>query len=399
MVMILLLIAHLGLLYSHRALLFEQRASAGQVRAVRAQEAAQAGIDWAVSRLNDRRATDPRCQPTSQGSDPLPATLRARWERSLATPTPLQPACVQSDPDPVWYCDCPDDGPGRVAAPDNDTDHPAFALTLDSGPRAGLWTLTAEGCSRPGPDCGTAAGHVEPDGRYRVTAVLAPLGQVLSPPLAALTSAGAVGLSGGARVLNTDHASGGITVHGGGDITLQAPATAIGPPGQPVNAGLIASDPSLTAPLWQGLFGLEVSALRALPSWEPLACGGGCTGADLDAAVQRGARALWLDGDLRLAGGRWGLVEAPLLVVVRGTLQLGADVSLQGLVIADRVQAQAPAAASPRSQLRGALVSLGATTLDGAIDVVRDAAVLQRAATLGGVLAPVPGSWFDPHTR
>ena len=346
MVLILLLIAHLSLLYSHRALLFEQRASAGQVRAVRAQEAAQAGLDWAVSHLNDRRATDLHCQPVSQETDALPATLRARWERSLATPTPLQPACVQSDPDPVWHCDCPGTGAGRVAAPDSDTDHPAFALTLASGPRAGLWTLTAEGCSRPGPDCGAAAGSVEPDGRYRVTTVLAPLGQVLSPPLAALTSVGAVGLAGGARVVNTDHASGGTTVHGGGDITLQAPATVVGPPGQPVSAGLLASDPSLaaslTASLWRRLFGLEVSALQALPSWEPLTCGGGCTGADLDAAVQRGARALWLSGDLRLADGRWGLVEAPLLIVVRGTLQLGADVSLQGLVVADRVQGQAP---------------------------------------------------------
>jgi hypothetical protein len=369
------------------------------VRAVRAQEAAQAGLDWAVAHLNDRRATDLRCLPVPQPADALPATLRARWERSLATPTPLQPACVQTDPDPVWHCDCPDGGAGRVAAPDHDADHPAFALTLDSGPRAGLWTLTSEGCSRPGPDCGAAAGSVEPDGRYRVTTVLAPLGQVLSPPLAALTSVGAVGLSSGARIVNTDPASGGTTVHSGGDITLQAPAMAIGPPGQPVNAGLVASDPSLTAPLWRRLFGLEVSALQTLPSWEPLACGGGCTGADLDTAVQRGARALWLDGDLRLASGRWGLTEAPLLIVVRGTLQLGADVSLQGLVVADRVQAQAPAATSPRSQLRGALVSLGTTTLDGAIDVARDAAVLQRAATLGGVLAPVPGSWFDPHTR
>jgi len=404
MVMILLLIAHLGLLYSHRALLFEQRASASQVRAVRAQEAAQAGIDWAVSRLNDRRATDLRCLPMSQERSALPATLRARWERSLATATPLQPACRQSGLDPVWQCHCPDSGAGRVAAPDDGAEHPAFALTLDSGPRAGLWTLTAEGCSMPGPDCGAAAGSTEPDGRYRVTVVLAPLGQAVTPPLAALTSVGAVTLSSGARAVNTDLSSGGTTVHSGGDITLQAPATAIGPPGQPVSVGLVGNDPPLavlstagTDALWRRLFGLDASALQALPSWETLACGGGCTGADLDNALQRGARALWLDGDLSLAAGGWGQADAPLLIVVRGALLLGADVSLQGLVIADRVQAQATAA--PRSQLRGALVSLGSTTLDGAIDVVRDPAVLERAAVLGSVLAPVPGSWFDPHTR
>ena len=53
----------------------------------------------------------------------------------------------------------------------------------------------------------------------------------------------------------------------------------------------------------------------------------------------------------------------------------------------------------PRSLLRGALVSLGATALGGDFTLVRDPVVLGRVAGLGGVLAPVPGSWFDPHTR
>jgi hypothetical protein len=98
-----------------------------------------------------------------------------------------------------------------------------------------------------------------------------------------------------------------------------------------------------------------------------------------------------------LAQGRWGSADTPLLLVVRGTLRIGADVVVHGLVVADRVDIRTPA--SPRSLLRGALVSLDTTALGGAFDLVRDAAVLARTTGLGSVLAPVPGSWFDPHTR
>nr|WP_310463763.1 hypothetical protein [Sphaerotilus sp.] len=399
MVMTLLLIAHLSLLYSHRALLFEQRASASQIRAVRAQEAAQAGIDWAVSRLNDTRSVDIQCLPTPQSPDAAPATVRARWERSLTAAVPWRPACVQTETTPDWQCQCPDSGTGQMPAPATTADVPAFTVALQTGPRAGLWTLTAEGCSHPGPDCADD-NATEPDGRYRVSTVLAALGQVVQPPLAALTSVGAVALSEGASVVNADSASGGTTVHSGGAVTLQAPAKVHGPPGQPAAAGIVTDDPPLSAgadALWRRLFGLDAVTLRALPTWQTVACAGGCTGSDLDSAWRLGARALWLDGDLALAQGRWGSADTPLLLVVRGTLQIGPDAVVHGLVVAGRVDIRTPT--TPRSLLRGALVSLDTTTLGGAFDLVRDAAVLARTAGLGSVLAPVPGSWFDPHTR
>jgi hypothetical protein len=399
MVMTLLLIAHLSLLYSHRALLFEQRASAGMVRAVRAQEAAHAGLDWAVSHLNDPRAVDAQCLPAPQDSTARPAALRSRWDRSLATALPLQPACAQTATGPDWRCHCPDGGAGQVPPTGAAAEAPAFAVTLQPGARTGLWTLSAEGCSTAGPDCGGDT-QPEPDSRYRITTALATLGQVVQPPLAALTSVGAVTLADGARTVNSDPASGGTTVHSGSTITLDTLAQVLGPPGQPAAAGLVAQDPPLAAgadALWRRLFGMHLAALQALPSWQTLACAAGCTGGDLDSAWRLGARALWLDGDLALAQGQWGTAEAPLLLVVRGVLRLGPDAVLHGLTVAGRVDTSA--AAGPRSLLRGALVSLDRTTLRGPIEVVRDAGVLERAGALGGALVPVPGSWFDPHTR
>ena len=399
LVMALLLIAHLSLLYSHRALLFEQRASASQIRAVRAQEAAQAGLDWAIARLNDPRAMDTRCRPMPQPPDTPPASTRARWERALAAAQAWQPACVQAPEDPVWHCHCPDTGAGQVVVPTAAGDAPAFAVALQAGARSGLWTLTAEGCSHPGPGCGATA-HPEPDGRYRVETVLAALGQVVAPPLAALTSVDAVRLFGGSSVVNADPGSGGTTVHAGAAVALDAPARVFGPPGQPPMAGIVAHDPALAlgaTALWRRVFGLDAASLRALPVWQSIGCAGGCTGADLDGALQAGTRALWLEGDLHLASGRWGSAEAPLLLAVQGRLQIGPDAVLHGLVVAGQVEVQP--LAGPRSLLRGALLSMGSTTLGGAFDLVRDPAVLDRVAHLGSVLAPVPGSWFDPHTR
>ena len=400
MVMVLLLIAHLSLLYSHRALLFEQRASASQIRAVRAQEAAQAGLDWAIARLNDPRAMDTQCQPAAQAPDAPPATVRARWTRAIAAAHAWQPACVQAPGEPAWHCQCPDAGAGQVALPAAaEGDTPAFSVSLQTGARPDLWTLTAEGCSHPGPGCGASA-HPEPDGRYRVETVLAALGHVVAPPLAALTSVQSVRLFGGSSVVNADPGSGGTTVHTGGTVALDAPARLFGPAGQPPMAGIVAHDSALALgaeALWRRVFGLDAASLRALPTWHPLACASGCTGADLDRAVRIGTRALWLEGDLHLASGRWGSAEAPLLLAVQGRLQIGPDAVLHGLVVAGQVEIHP--LTGPRSLLRGALLSTGPATLGGAFDLVRDPAVLDRVALLGGVLAPVPGSWFDPHTR
>lgn len=408
MVVILLLGAHLSLLYSHRALLFEQRASANQWRATLAQEAAEAGIEWALARLNDPQAANSACLPVSAApGDAVPggSTLRYRWVASLATAAPMQPACVHNGT--TWQCQCPDGGAGSVSLQDTAVDRPAFGVALARDNHAGLFTVTATGCSGIGPGCGRSGG-ASPDARHHITVTVAPLGQMSSPPLAPITSLGPVTLSQGTTVINSDPATGGTTVNSGGAIDIQAPARALGPPGQPVAAGLVGNDAALRAgadALWRRLFGMDRSTLSALPSWEHLSCAGGCTDADILAALGRGTRALWVDGDLSTGNAAgttsttsaWGSADAPVLLVVGGTARLGAGLQLQGLLVADAVQSSG--AGSARSELRGALVSLGATTLGGpaTLDIVYDSAVLGRLSALGGMLAKVPGSWFDPH--
>ena len=390
LVIVLLLGAHLAVLYGHRALLVEQRASAAQQRAVQAQEAAEAGLAWALARLNTAGG-DSDCGPS-------PRSLRQRWLDSLAGPAPMQPACLHDGAQ--WRCDCPAAGAGRVARPDPRQAAPSFGVTLQPAGRAGqaLLAVTVEGCTDPGAGCGADG---EPDARYRVTTILAPVGPLMQRPQAALTSGGDVLLGTGATVVNADIASGGVAVHAAGSVSLRDAARMLGPPGQPDAASVVAGDPALSGGvdgLWRRLAGLPLATVQALPGWHRPDCASTCQGADLTARLALGHRAFWIDGDLTLADATLGERTDPLLLVVRGRLAIGRGLTLHGVVIADTVTA-ALAAGDTASDLLGALLGAGSVTLHGPIRVTQGPDTVARAATLGAALAPVPGSWFDPHTR
>jgi hypothetical protein len=391
LVVVLLLGAHLAVLYSHRALLVEQRASAAQQRAVQAQEAAEAGLAWTLARLGAPGDSD-ACGPASGRS------LRQRWLDSLASPAPMRPACLH-DGD-RWRCDCPDAGTGHPIRPDPQRHAPSFGITLQAAGRPGqdLIEVTVEGCTDPGTGCG---GEGEPDARYRVTTTLAPIGHLMQRPQVALTSSGDVTLGAGTLVVNGDIASGGIVVQAAGTVTLRDDARTVGPPGQPASAGIVASDTQVAGGadgLWRRLAGLPLATVQTLPGWHRLRCAGVCGSADLQARFALGDRAFWIDGDLTLADATLGERTDPLLVVVRGRFSPGRALTLHGVIVADDVSGTL-AAGDATSDLRGALLGAGAVALQGPIRVTHVPDTVARAATLGAARAPVPGSWFDPHTR
>ena len=105
--------------YAHRNVVVEEHASANQLRAAQAFEAAEAGIEWALSRLNDPTPAGPDCRP---GIDASARSARDRWLRfqgaagdvvpatwsDAGTTTPLRAACVRGDGG--WTCSCPASG-------------------------------------------------------------------------------------------------------------------------------------------------------------------------------------------------------------------------------------------------------------------------------------------------
>lgn len=398
--LILLMALALMQLYSQRTLIFEQRAVANQVRAAWATEAAEAGLAWTLAQLNRSGSVDAACLPLAAH----PADGSSLRERLLGTDpdtgalqlASASAACVH---DGNWRCSCPTSGAASLAAPADARNQPAFSVQLQDGPAGaaptGLVRLVVTGCSHLGQGCG---GSAAADARSEIRALLAPYGQLLRPPAAAITALGGVTVGPGVSLVNGDAGSGGLTVQSAGAIAADPASRLTGPPGRPAEATLIADDPTLGSDgdaLWRRHFGVSAAAVRDLPTLHRIACpADGCGATEVQAAIDAGHRSLWLDGDLRLATPvRWGDADRSLLLLVDGSAQWQGPLEIDALLVARSLGWQAGATGVAR--LRGALVSLGAVDLQGSAEIVRDRAVLDRLRHAAGAYAVVPGSWQD----
>ncbi|MFM2340561.1 MAG: hypothetical protein RLZZ592_214 [Pseudomonadota bacterium] len=397
LVMVLLLGAHLAWLGALLAGGVQQQAARAHLHSLQARTAAEAGLAWAQAALNATGALDARCEPASpaQGG----RILRTRWMASSDSPSALRPACRRAGS--RWACDCPDQGEGQPGPGTSDLNEPAFGMRLEAQDRSrGLWQLTVDGCSQPGPDCGAPQGP-EPAARHRLQVSLARAGGGLQAPQAALSAVGSVALAGDAEVARTDPAGAGPAVQAGSAITVATPARTLGPPGTPAEAARRGGDVRLAEgaePVWPRLAGLPAARLPGMPGWTRLDCrSGGCPGTVLE-ALRAGHRLLWIEGDLQLDGQAWGTPQDPVLLAVRGRLQANDTFSAHGLLIGDTVRL-GPIGTGGRSRVQGAVLSLGEARIEGPIDLRHDAALLARLTELAGTLLMVPGSWIDPPRR
>jgi hypothetical protein len=402
-VLVLLLGVGMVTVLAQRSLLIETRSAAQQTRATRALHAADAGRDWALVMLDHRRAVDAACVDSSPGGGSLPGRFRERYLPSAAdasgslSPRSLaRPGCVRH-PSSGWLCRCPDSGDADLAAAlgsDVQEDAPAFLIQFERGPRAGSLLLRIDGCSSPAAGCG---GSSEADASARVEQLLHPLGHSLRPPAAALVSSGEVMLGPGSTLINTDAASGALTLQARGNATLDAAAQLVSAPGRLPQSSTVLQDSRVPADAERGLplaFGLSLQRLRQMPAWQRIDCSGGCTGSEVQAALDQGQRALWLEGPLLLGtDAQWGSAEQPLLLVVRGEVRVSAALRAWGLLWADSLD-WSPAGATPARWI-GGVVSFGSSRLNGPVQLQRDETVLQLSRSLAASLLPVPGSWRD----
>lgn len=388
--------------YANRNVAVEARASANQYRSTQAFEAAEAGLEWTLAKLNDSTPIGDDCLPSA---DPAAQSFRdghlrfagsgfaaATWD-DAGTPTLLQAACVRNDTG--WSCSCPSTGAPKPPVAAGTATSPAFTVALTTGTKPGLIVATASGCTRGDVVCNTTSniGH-ESTARVEVTLGLVP--GLRAAPAAALTVRGNVDAGASALGLhNADPALGSTAVHAGGTVTGDALRLSAAD-GSSLDGAIVAGDATLASlagdRYFARWFGMNKATWLAQPGATRIVCSGNCASSIAD-AVAAGSRLLAIDGDIDLAGPiSLGTAERPVVLVANGALRLRGAVALRGIIAAASIDWRETAAGA---LVQGAAISESDYSGDACADIVHDAAVLARLQGGSGSFARVNGSWKD----
>lgn len=379
----------------------ELRSAASNVRSAQAFEAAEAGLEWALARLNDETRVGDDCLPSG---DPAAASFRdlhlrddgrqfvvATWD-DAGTPAPRQAACVRTDDG--WSCRCAEGAPA-LDAPEGTATAPLFAVHFEAGPRPGLVRAIAIGCTRSDAAC-TASTDADHEAAARVEALFGLVPALRSAPVAALTVRGNFDAGGASLGLhNGDAASGGIAVHAGGTVAGTA-LRLTAPAGSGLENSIVASDARLAAlsadRFFARWFGMDRRRWLEHPAAARIDCAIDCA-AQVAATAAAGHRLFGVEGDLSLDGPlALGTAERPVALVVTGALRLRGAIVVDGIVAASSVGWRD---AGPDATLRGALLADGDYGGDAGADVIRDPRVLAKLQRAAGSFARVNGSWKD----
>ena len=429
-VMVLFFIISLVAAYTSRNLIFEQRTSTNQYRSTQALEAADAGMEWAISMLNHGRITD-SCTTSASAAD---LSFRERYINTDAVTgkiTPvlsaagiaLQPSCVNTPTG--WSCSCPTTGVPSISAPTAAGVWPAFRVRFRSVvgipgsplvPRQpGVIMLEVVGCTRVDPAGGEQCLSFDGrgalnEGRVLASSLVALTGNPSGPPFAALTARGAVDLGGAALTAVNAAPSGlGITVHSGGTINT-AGLVLRTVPGTPEAASIIESDTAFALPatgsfttsdrMFATVFNMRPQTYQTQQAAVTLTCPlGGCTATMVrDAISLNPGRPLWLTGSLIVdSGGDIGTAGNPAVIVVNGDLQFTtAGVNIHGLVFNRlAVGSTTWTTSGAGGRINGAVVAEGAVGGSGTPTIVYDESVLRLLRARNGSFVRVPSSWKD----
>ena len=454
-VLLLFLVLSLTAAYTSRNLIFEQKTSANQARSTTAFEAAEAGVEWALTQLNGGRVSDACVESTAPGALSFQERYLAiaangyisQTQRAPGNPLPqLWPTCVFNGNS--WTCACPTNADiNPIPLPVGAGSFPAFRIwpavkepvlptdspwTVALSPRPGLMALTVAGCTRlPSAVSETCLDYLSRgeigEGLSGVRVRLALRSGLSTPPAAAITARINVapfapsGSDPKLYVINTDTRSKGFTVNTAnppGDPLDVSRFVAETIPGSPSEFSFVPNDPKLlkisdVAPAGSSTYGPELTGgdrmfvmtfgmkrqtyreqpgLRMCPS--PVVCP---AITDINTALANNPnRIIWVEGNLALTA-NLGTPVAPVLLIVDGErLTLGADVNIYGFVYitggaTDTATIELP---NTPTSITGALVAEGklVTTYSGTPANASKLTVTYNAAALD-LMRTTYGSW------
>lgn len=410
-VMVLFFVMSLVAAYASRNIIFEQRTATNYFTSTSSTEAAEAGLQWALSMLNGPRINE-NCGASTNASD---TSFRQRYlstDANTGTITvaaavrdgPQQPSCWYDRVNNAWVCHCPSSSAGSIASLPTDTYAPSFKVRFiqqnnPSAPtRASIVRIEVMGCTRYDSGCLTFAAAASTCGGT-VCAHLGLVSGAKSPPAAAITARGAINVGGASLgAYNTGAGSSGLTVLAGGTVA-SAGMDLRGPTGMPASQTVVQNDPGLSSGsfnanrMFAAVFGMWPDSHIEQPAVVRVPCATACSATDVrNAIVFNPDRPLVFEGDVALDGGASiGSATAPVALVVTGNLTFTAPTDVYGLVY---VRA-ANWATAGTGQVFGAVVAEGQISGSGAFKVIYDNTVLQNLRWTSGSLAMVPGSWKD----
>lgn len=427
-VMVLFFLMSLVAAYTSRNLIFEQRTSVNQYRATQAYEAAEAGLEWALTMLNSGRI-GADCLET--GATTANTSFRQRYlaidpDTGMVTArvgatsgTPLWPSCV-SDGAGGWSCNCPSDAVPSLTAPGGNGVFPAFRVrfTTNELTRPGLVRIESNGCTKLDDSClNHPATAQNLEGRANVAAIVALTSALPTPPGAALSVLGnAPGNTAGPAlsVYNTDIDLGGITVQAGGSITA-AGFTLRSVPGTPAAASITPSESSLSAlsaapdRAFASLFSMWPTTYRTQQAAVRVSCPtADCRAALATAVAMNPDRVVWATPDdpaattITLASaGTIGSAPGPgaagpaVIVFDRPLNVTAAGVNIFGFVYSrgGDWQGTSPVVIQGAAFVEGDLAATANAT------VAMNAAVLKSLRLRSGSFVRAPGGWDDFRGR
>ena len=414
----LLLLITLGVLYLSQNLISEQRAAAVVGNRVAAQEAAEAGLTWAVQMLNKPEPVDASCTPGGTGAV---KPFRQSYVQPLGSNTPLSP--VAASPGcklgaSGLRCSCPATGGTGSTASTATGSESAFTVVFSSvvdaqgAVVADALRVTATGCSagdgscNPGVKAGAGGG---PDAVSHASVIVKPLALLRSRPAAPLTCAGNCQVNSLVRVINRDTNTNGVLINAGGAISGCTRSTCLPLQGTPHPETLKAADSTLAAAQAQDS-SCSGSALFSRYFYQPLpdfaaspgvrnlaacATGSSCT-QQFAAALSQGYRAFVLPPGFILdasQGSTLGSDSDPLVMVAQGPVRISGVSTLHAMLFVND-----PNAANliiDNATVRGTVVSCGAVSLNRTATLEYATQTMSTLVKFPNVFRRVAGSWTD----
>lgn len=428
--------------FGNRTMIFEQRTSANQSRSTKAFEMADAGVEWAIARLNDPLTLAANSCAAGVGAGLV--SFRGRYIRpTAADPThatgwlnPLGtaafPGCQIDPTTGALTCGCPAAGAAALGS----ATQPRFRVQFNAVTSPSTDWLAVEvvsrGCTGGDPCDPSQAVGAATDGTALARVLVKIRPTFPTAPGAGLISGSTTVVSGSINVVNTDTAGNGITINTGSAVVLSGGGTTVQTlPGTPPAASILDNDPSLlnltnadangelffASFLGEGFADFQSNLATRVISQGAAnnAANGTCNGAiDCGAAVSywvdRGITQFWVAPDATFnnsnmpstTGGTLGTANRPIVLATPGQLNMTGGVTAYGVYYAATASAidDLVLSGGGSSTIIGSLISRGdfARTGNGNITIAYRAGLFGGTGAPTGLLVPVPGSWRDKAT-